>query len=147
MGDGSSDKPAVRAEAPLRARPSADLDLDADEGSVVAVLGGSARKGSWEPPARLRVLAVMGGVELDFREADLYEGETVVDVLAIMGGVSIIVPPDIDVEASGLGFMGGFGSLSHHAEDAGAPLLRIGGTAVMGGVEIKVKKLPRRLRT
>ena len=136
----------MRAKAPLRARAAADLELEAEKGSVVAVLGGSARKGSWEPPARLRVLAVMGGVELDFREADLYEGETVVDVLAIMGGVSIIVPPDIDVEADGLGFMGGFGSLTQRADDAGAPLLRIVGTAVMGGVEIKVKKLPRRLR-
>jgi hypothetical protein len=135
----------VRAGAPLRARAAPDIELEAEESSVVALLGGSARKGSWEPPARLRVLAVMGGVELDFR--DLYEGETFVDVLAIMGGVSIIVPPDIDVDADGQGFLGGFGSLTQRAEDAGAPLLRIGGTAVMGGVEIKVKKLPRRLRT
>jgi hypothetical protein len=97
----------VRAGAPLRARAAPDIELEAEESSVVALLGGSARKGSWEPPARLRVLAVMGGVELDFREADLYEGETFVDVLAIMGGVSIIVPPDIDVDADGQGFLGG----------------------------------------
>jgi len=114
---------------------------------VVAILGGSARKGQWEPPAYLRVLAVMGGVELDFREAELYEGETVVDILAIMGGVNIIVPPDIDVETSGLGLMGGFASFSNRAEETGAPLLRIKGTAIMGGVEVKLKKLPRRLRT
>ena len=60
-----------------------------DVGRVIAVLGGSSRKGSWEPPARLRVPALMGGVELDFREANLLEGETVVDVLAVMGGVTI----------------------------------------------------------
>ena len=141
MARGPSDKPVVpptRAELEL---------LDRDEETVVAVLGGSVRKGQWEPPAHLRVLAIMGGVELDFREADLYEGETVVDILTIMGGVSIVVPPDIDVETSGLGLMGGFSSLSNRAEEAGAPLLRIKGTAIMGGVEVKLKKLPRRLRT
>ena len=108
---------------------------------MVAILGGASRKGSWEPPARLQVLALMGGVELDFREADLLEGETVVEVLAVMGGVNIVVPPDIDVRASGVGFLGGFGSLSSQAKDADAPLLRIKGLAVMGGVEVRVKKL------
>ncbi len=141
MARAPSDKPVV---APTRA----ELELlERDEESVVAILGGAARKGNWEPPARLRVLAVMGGVELDFREADLYEGETVVDILTIMGGVSIIVPPDIDVETGGLGLMGGFSSFSNRADEAGAPKLRIQGTAIMGGVDIKLKKMPRRLRT
>jgi hypothetical protein len=117
-----------------------------DVGRVVAVLGGSSRKGSWEPPARLRVLALMGGVELDFREANLLEGETVVDVLAVMGGVTIVVPPDVDVETSGTGFLGGFGGVSNHAKETNAPLLRIRGLAVMGSVDVKVKKLPLKKR-
>ncbi len=117
-----------------------------DVGRVVAVLGGSSRKGSWEPPARLRVLALMGGVELDFREANLLEGETVVEVLAVMGGVSIVVPPDVDVEASGTGFLGGFVGVSNQAKEADAPLLRIQGLAVLGGVDVKVKKLPLKKR-
>jgi ABC-type xylose transport system permease subunit len=104
-------------------------------------LGGAERKGAWEPPARLDVIAIMGGVELDFTEADLLEGETVVEVLAIMGGVKIIVPGDIDIESgSGLGIMGGFASVSHRADsDDDPPLLRIRGVALMGGVEIKFK--------
>ncbi len=118
-----------------------DLALADEVGRVVAILGGASRKGSWEPAARLQVLALMGAVELDFRDADLLEGETVVEVLAVMGGVSIVVPPDIDVQASGAGFLGGFASMSNRAKDADAPLLRIQGLAVMGGVEVRVKKL------
>ena len=131
------EKPPPRAVAP---------ETYEDVGRVIAVLGGSSRKGSWEPPALLRVLALMGGVELDFREANLLEGETVVDVLAVMGGVTIVVPPDVDVEASGTGFLGGFGGVSNHAKETNAPLLRIRGLAVMGGVDVKVKKLPLKKR-
>ena len=83
------------------------------------------RKGSWEPPAKLRVLAFMGGIELDFREANLLEGETIVDVLAFMGGVNIIVPPEVDVQTDGVGFLGGFGSVSNQAKEDDAPVLYI----------------------
>jgi hypothetical protein len=113
---------------------------------VVAVLGGSGRKGSWEPPALLRVLAVMGGVELDFREADLLEGTTEVEVVAFMGGVNIVVPPDVDVQANGVGLLGGFASVSSQAPEPDAPRIEIRGWAVMGGVEVKVKPLEREKR-
>lgn len=117
-----------------------------EEGRIVAILGGSSRSGYWEPPSRLKVRSMLGGVELDFREASLLEGETVVEVFAIMGGVEIIVPPDIDVRASGTGILGGFSSVSNRADEPDAPLLTIRGVALLGGVDIKLKKLPLRKR-
>ena len=125
---------------------SGDLALDSEEGRIVAVMSTATRKGRWEPPAKLVVFAMMGGAELDFREANLYEGETIVDVTVLMGGVEILIPPDVDVECEGTGFMGGFSSLSYRARADDAPLLRIRGWAVMGGVDVKVKKLPLRKR-
>jgi len=124
--------------------PRGDASLAPEDvwGRVLAVLGGASRKGAWEPPAYLRVTAVMGGVELDFREADLLEGETIVEVFALMGGVTIVVPPHVDVQSSGTGLLGGFTALSHRAKEDDVPLLRIEGTAVMAGVDVKVKKLP-----
>lgn len=114
---------------------------------VVAIMGGAQRRGAWEPPARVSAFALMGGVELDFREADLLEGTTQVDVLAVMGGASIVVPPDVEVRTQGSGFMGAFKHLVHHAEEDDAPMLLIKGLALMGGVEIKVKeRRKRRLR-
>jgi hypothetical protein len=119
-----------------------DDELEAEVGRVVAVLGGSARRGSWEPPALLKVYALMGGVLLDFREASLFEGETVVEVVALMGGVTIVVPPEIDVQTDGTGLLGGFSSVSNLSKQADAPLLRIRGVAILGGVDVKVQKLP-----
>ena len=110
-----------------------------EQGFVLALMGGAQRKGQWDPPARLYVASVMGGVELDFRYADLLEGITDVIVLTVMGGVNIVVPPDLDVDANGVGLLGGFKSLSRRAGDPDAPLLRIKGLAVMGGVNVKVK--------
>lgn len=127
----------------------ATLDPEDAEGHLFAILGGCSRNGYWEPPARLRVYALMGGAELDFREASLFEGVTVLEVYALMGGASIIVPPDINVRTSGTGVLGGFGNVENRATEEGAPTLHIKGIAVMGGVDIKVKKLPllKRLRS
>ena len=117
--------------------------FDDDEGdevdTVVAIMSGAVRKGQWEPAGRFRVLALMGGVELDFRDADMLDGTTEIRVLAIMGGCKIVVPPDVAVEVTGSGLMGGFTHLRHRPPEHDAPLLRIKGLAVMGGVEVKVQ--------
>jgi hypothetical protein len=103
-------------------------------------MGGSVRKGEWDPPERLYAVSLMGGVHLDFRDAALLEGVTEVLVLAFMGGVQVIVPPDLDVDANGIGLMGGFTHLTQRAAEPGGPLLRIRGVSLMGGVDVKVKE-------
>ena len=109
-------------------------------GFQLALLGGSDRKGAWIPPKKLHTLALMGGAGLDFREAHFGPGVTEVNVLAVMGGVDIIVPPGVTVEASGFGIMGGFEGHSQTvaSADPSAPVLRIRGLAVMGGIDVKM---------
>ena len=108
---------------------------------VIAVMGGTGRKGRWTPARNNFVISVMGGAELDFREAVLPPGVTEVQIYTVWGEVEIIVPPDLHVESHGFALLGGF---EHAAEDAvapgaGAPTLRITGFAVMGGVDISVR--------
>ena len=43
-------------------------------------------------------------------------------------------------EVNGIGLLGGFSHLSRRTDDDDSPLLRIRGLALMGGVEVKVKK-------
>jgi hypothetical protein len=134
--------PASGSPAPApRPRPGVAASVHQKEnGFVVAVLGGAVRKGRWTPARRNFAMAVMGGAELDFREATLPPGVTEVQVFTVMGGVEIIVPPGVNVESHGIGIMGGF---EHKAEDGAydmnAPVLRIAGLAVMGGVDISVR--------
>ena len=113
--------------------------MSVDTETITAIMGGAVRKGNWEPAERVQVISIMGGVELDFRNAIMLEGVTEVEIHTIMGGVEIIVPDDIDVETEGMGIMGGFEHLGHTSGVRDAPLLRITGFAIMGGVEIKLR--------
>ncbi|MEO8335349.1 MAG: DUF1707 domain-containing protein [bacterium] len=121
---------------PLLAPP----DMVPNRGVVIALMGGAERSGSWLVPRELKVWAVLGGAEIDLREARFAPGVTEIDVTAFMGGVSITVPRGVRVETIGAGVMGGFASSAGDASalDPSQPVLRITGLAIMGGVEVKV---------
>jgi hypothetical protein len=136
--------PAVRsADGPPAPRPEQLVTAAAhvrDREYMVAVLGGSNRKGVWSPARRNYAVAVMGGCELDFREARLGPGITELRVFAVWGGIEIIVPPGLNVESQGIGLLGGFDYVTDTTlGDPNAPTLRISGLACMGGVEISVR--------
>ena len=113
---------------------------DDDHQIIFALFGGSSRKGNWEPAAHIDCSAICGGVNIDLREADLLEGTTTIRCFALWGGINIIVPPDIDLDTSGTGILGGFDQVDHSAPDGDVPLVRIEGLALMGGVSIRVKE-------
>lgn len=108
---------------------------------AVAVMGGVERKGGWRVPHKLKVVCMMGGAEIDFREVALPPGVTEVKVYCLMGGAEIIVPPDLAVECDGIAIMGGFEQLERApvSSDPDAPLLRVSGIALMGGFTISTR--------
>ena len=120
--------------------PHEGTELAGDDRLIVGIMSASERRGNWRPGRKNTVLGLMGGVELDFRDTPLPPGVTEVFILACMGGVEIIVPPDLAVESHGFAFMGGFGHYSEGPPPRGSgPVLRINGFALMGGVEIHVR--------
>ena len=84
-----------------------------------------------------KATAIMGGIELDLRGAELYNNEATIEINAIMGGMEIYVPESWKVEISGLPILGGWSNKSNKNLDKDAPLLKIKCTAVMGGIDIK----------
>ncbi len=112
-----------------------------DKEYVVALFGGTGRKGRWTPARSNYAVAVCGGTELDFRDAVMAPGVTDVKVFTMFGGVEIIVPPGLHVESHGIALLGGFEHVADniHAADPRAPTLRITGVALMGGVDISVR--------
>ena len=112
----------------------------------LAILSGARRSGAWVVPPRYVAVAVMGGVELDLREARFTEPEVTLHAYTLMGGIQITVPEDVDVDVSGIAFMGGF---DHHASGPGvpgAPRVKVVGFALMGGVEVRRKPLKKKKR-
>ncbi|MFA7761231.1 DUF1707 domain-containing protein [Streptomyces sp. NPDC048723] len=114
--------------------------------TAVAVMSGFQRKGRWTVPARFDAVAFWGGGELDLREADFAQREVVINCVAVMGGIQITVPPGVELDVRGFGFMGAFDQRDNPGpSEPGAPRVVVTGFAFWGGVEIKVKKRKRPL--
>jgi hypothetical protein len=107
---------------------------------LVAIMSGIVRAGSWKIPRRLRVLAIMGSVELDLRQAELPPGVTEIHAFVLMGNLEVRVPPGVRLETDGFAFMGAFEDLVHDAgvARADAPVVRVTGVSIMGSVEAQV---------
>ena len=54
----------------------------------------------------MTAVALLGGCEIDFRNADLNEGVTEVKATSVLGDVNIVVNPDIPVTMSGISIGG-----------------------------------------
>ena len=67
-------------------------------------MSGFDRSGRWMVPRRFTGLAIMGGGSIDMRNASFAEQTTRITVLALMGGIDIVVPQNAEVRARGLGF-------------------------------------------
>ena len=70
-------------------------------------MGGEDRRGRLAAAGRTWAVALMGGIDLDLRDALLEDDVVEITAWAIMGGVTVVVPEGIPVECSGFMFMGG----------------------------------------
>lgn len=104
---------------------------------AVAVFSGAERSGEWVVASEFNAVAVFGGVELDLSEATLESSDTVIRAVAVFGGVDITVPEDIRVVVDGNGVFGGYGDQTKSQPAEGAPVIRVTGAAVFGGVNVK----------
>ncbi|MDT0331879.1 DUF1707 SHOCT-like domain-containing protein [Nocardiopsis lambiniae] len=112
--------------------------------NMVAVFGGCERKGRWLVEPRTNISVLCGGVDLDLREAVLSRREVTIQVAVILGGVDITVPYGVRVINDTSGILGG--TELHGTDqvtDPNAPVIRLTGTCMLGGVSVKAKK-PRK---
>jgi hypothetical protein len=84
--------------------------------------------------------ALMGGIELDLRDADIV-GRAEIAVFVMWGGVEFKVPPSWRVHVSGLPLLGGWDDKTKTPANPDAPQLLVHVTAVMGGAEVKPAKV------
>jgi hypothetical protein len=107
----------------------------------VAVLGGCERRGRWRPSPRSVALAILGGVELDLRDATIEGDELVLTAVAILGGIEIVVPEGIGVDMGGFALLGGN---EHQQGDVpvrpGTPVVHVRAFSLLGGIEVKARR-------
>ncbi|OYO27503.1 DUF5668 domain-containing protein [Janthinobacterium sp. PC23-8] len=118
------------------AAPDANGQVDDDSIiEVSAILGGFVRRVSSQRFRGGDINVIMAGCEIDLRQASI-EGEAVLNVFALCGGITIKVPPDWSVILQGTPILGGFEEKTivppHQLKR-----LYVIGYAVMGGLEVR----------
>jgi len=113
-------------------------DDTSDEFAIAVYVGGVQRACKATSLRRGSVSVVLGGVDLDLREATLDPGGADLDLSATLGGVNVTVPSDWRVVVEDRAMLGGVEALVTDPEKLpdDAPLLRVEAGARLGGVAI-----------
>jgi Domain of unknown function (DUF1707) len=107
---------------------------------AVALKSSVRRAGRWRVPERYTTVVYKGGGWLDLRAAELSGPVTTFLAVAYKSRVTILVPPNVRVEMTGLGV-----TQDVHDEDPGywlpadAPVIHVRGIAYKGTVEIATR--------
>ena len=113
-----------------------DITLD-DTVDEFAMLGGISTNNQSQQFKGGKITAILGGVEIDLRAAKLDNGEGLLDITTIMGGVEVLVPSEWRVEVKGTPILGGWSNKSKDNTNPDAPLLKIKCFTMFGGMEVK----------
>ena len=138
-----------RFEMPKIPRPTGAVGAGSASGignyetlSEYAMFGGIQRRMHTSSFRGGSIVAVFGGVEVDFRSADIEGEEAVVYVEAIFGGIELKVPERWKVVFQGQSIFGGYSDetrppLADGLGTAPQKTLILQGKAVFGGIHVK----------
>src|SRR5579875_535639 len=126
--------------------PAPPARSTANQGSTqwnVSPLGGLRRRGHWRVAGKITSIHLLGGMDLDLREAEFASPEVTLESFSLLGGVELIVPPGVNVEVSGFLLLGGQEIDDDELANPGAPTLHVRCFSLIGGV--RVRRTGRRL--
>ena len=113
--------------------------------SIFAVLGGAKRSNAG-PFHGGEITALMGGAQVDLRQAVIERGaQAAVDIFGVMGGIEIIVPPDWTISTPLMSILGGIEDkrlpplpgAPTGTSTAPAPRLVLRGLVMLGNVTLR----------
>ncbi|WP_330331041.1 DUF1707 domain-containing protein [Streptomyces sp. NBC_00536] len=139
-----SDLPAEARSAAAPARVASGwperMGGQATSSGAFAVWGGFARRGHWTVGRTFTAFTLWGGGVIDLREAHFEEAEVDIRCFALFGGMSVVVPPDLECQVKGIGILGGFGDRASGPGTPGSPRVRVTGLALFGGIGAERKE-------
>jgi predicted membrane protein len=114
------------------------IDKDGNETDVnVTSIMGSYKNRITTPDFRGGELTtVMGGIDLDLRQSSI-NGDAVLNVFTLFGGITVKVPTDWQVVLQGTPIMGGFEEKTVPPPAVTGKRLIIRGYVIMGGLEVR----------
>jgi len=104
---------------------------------MVAIMAGSHRRGRFRAVGSINAIAIMGGDEIDLREAEIEGGELTLNLVAVMGGANVYIPDTVELDVGGFSLLGGNTEVgSERPPRPGAPVIRLRAWNLMGGATI-----------
>lgn len=115
-------------------------EVNGDTVECVGVFGGGSKVVYSENFKGGNLVSIFGGCEVNLSQSKLAEGENVIEVTAIFGGSTLIVPSDWKIELDVLPIFGGFGDKRIKDPNLAVDnkkVLVLKGIVLFGGGEIK----------
>jgi hypothetical protein len=103
---------------------------------VITPIGALVRRGRWWLPRRMVFLAVMGGFDLDLRQARLSAPGASLTAVMLTGGGTIVVPDGITVALTSFHLMGGREVDADDSPNPDAPVFTVWVFSLLGAVRI-----------
>jgi hypothetical protein len=142
VAHGQLQRPTGYGRVPV-GRPGAGVPATRTE-RITTILGEEKRDGRWEVPSRLEVVCFLGSVRLDFTEAIVRNREVVVQIGAVMGSVTLVVPEGIDVRMEpGANVLGERKHRLTGPVTPGGPIYHVRGFVVLGDITVRPPKSRR----
>jgi predicted membrane protein len=141
LPENAGERPFEGVRAGIAATGGMSGSRDAD-GSVLkefALMGGGELVVRSQDFRGGEVTAIMGGFEIDLRQAGIAGESATIEVFTLFGGIELKVPQDWNVVVKGMPVLGMLANSTRSIPDGTRPVktLVIQGTAVMGGLEVK----------
>ncbi len=83
------------------------------------------------------IVAIFGGSKIDLTQSTLAPGENKLEIVAIFGGTTLIVPNDWNIRVEAVNIFGGFTDKRRNLQVDHNKTLVISGIAIFGGGELK----------
>lgn len=110
-----------------------DGDMIADS----SVFGGSERIMHSQNFKGGEIVAIFGGSKIDLTQCTLAPGQNRLEVKAVFGGTTLVVPNDWNISFESVNIFGGFADKRRNINIDPRKTLIISGMALFGGGEIK----------
>lgn len=114
--------------------------IEMDILNEVAVFGGGEKIINSDNFKGGNITAIFGGSEIDLSGCKLAPGQNIIDIIAIFGGTTLVVPKEWNVHVDVLPIFGGFSTKGKRFPTPETEMDRtliIKGTVIFGGGEIK----------
>lgn len=121
----------------FRRRSPDHVTTDGDFIDDAAIFGGSERSVHSLNFRGGKIVSIFGGSKIDLTQCQLAPGDNILEMTAIFGGSTLVVPNDWNIKVEVVNIFGGFTDKRNHLNVDYNKTLIIKGASIFGGGELK----------